>query len=215
MFIEVSFLCQALKSIGLNPKDKIVIFAETRAEWILTAFACFKSNITVVTIYANLGLDGIAHAINETKAAFVVCSEDTILKLALVIGNCPNIKNIIAFESPIDGQLRLTKAIRDSHHLINIYGYKDLLKMGNITMPELHPPNAKDVAVIMYTSGTTGNPKGVLLSHKNLVAAIEGLINITDFQSTDRYIAFLPLAHIIELLSEICCLLLGMKVGFR
>ena len=83
---EATIISQALRNLGLNPRDKIAILAETRAEWILTAYACFKNNITIVTIYTNLGADGIAHALNETQVPFLVCSEETLPKVASVIG---------------------------------------------------------------------------------------------------------------------------------
>jgi long-chain acyl-CoA synthetase len=66
----------------------------------------------------------------------------------------------------------------------------------------------------MYTSGSTGNPKGVMLSHRNLITAMSALINIAKFSSRDRYIGFLPLAHVLELLAESSCLMYGIKIGY-
>ena len=71
------------------------------------------------------------------------------------------------------------------------------------------PPAPQDTAVIMYTSGSTGTPKGVILSHANLVATSTAILFTRSFSSTeDCYIAYLPLAHILELLSEVATLLL-------
>lgn len=66
----------------------------------------------------------------------------------------------------------------------------------------------------MYTSGSTGNPKGVMLSHKNLLSSMTALINIAQFRQGDRYIAYLPLAHVLELLAETSCLMYGIKIGY-
>ena len=66
----------------------------------------------------------------------------------------------------------------------------------------------------MYTSGSTGNPKGVMLSHKNLVSALSSLLNVSPFKPKDRYIGYLPLAHVLELLSEVSCLMCGVKIGY-
>lgn len=63
-------------------------------------------------------------------------------------------------------------------------------------------------------SGSTGNPKGVIISHENMVAAMSALVNIANFRSKDRYIAYLPLAHVLELLAETSCLLYGIKIGY-
>ena len=60
------------------------MIAETRAEWLITAYACFKNNLSVVTIYTNLGNDGIIHALTETKVTVAFCSHDTLKKVAQV-----------------------------------------------------------------------------------------------------------------------------------
>ena len=67
----------------------------------------------------------------------------------------------------------------------------------------------------MYTSGSTGKPKGVMLSHHNLVNAMGSLSNIVDFNpDSDRFIAFLPLAHVLELLAESSCIFMGIRIGY-
>ena len=66
-----------------------------------------------------------------------------------------------------------------------------------------------------YTSGSTGQPKGVMLSHENLLTAMGGLINIARFKPRDRYIGYLPLAHVLELLAETSLLVYGIKIGYR
>ena len=66
----------------------------------------------------------------------------------------------------------------------------------------------------MYTSGSTGTPKGVMLSHTNMLSALGALVNIATFSSRDRYIGYLPLAHVLELLAETACLTFGSKIGY-
>jgi len=97
--------------------------------------------------------------------------------------------------------------------------YKEVIRSGDVTVSTVTrksvPPSPEDIAIVMYTSGSTGKPKGVMLSHHNLVSAMGSLCNITDFRpQTDRYIAFLPLAHVLELLAEASCLFYGIKVGY-
>ena len=81
---EATIVSQALRNLGLNPRDKVAILAETRAEWILTAYACFKNNITIVTIYTTLGNDGIVHALNETQVPLLICSDETLPKVRTI-----------------------------------------------------------------------------------------------------------------------------------
>ena len=73
------------------------------------------------------------------------------------------------------------------------------------------PPTSEDTAIVMYTSGSTGTPKGVVLTHKNLIATLKCLMFMLD-PKDDVYIAYLPLAHVLELLSENTMLLFGIKV---
>ena len=76
-------------------------------------------------------------------------------------------------------------------------------------------PSADDLAIIMYTSGSTGVPKGVMISHKNLVATSTTILFLRKFDNqSDMYIAYLPLAHVLELLSECTMLLLGVPIGY-
>jgi long-chain acyl-CoA synthetase len=77
---------------------------------------------------------------------------------------------------------------------------------------ELCNPKPDDVAIVMYTSGSTGTPKGVVLTHKNLVATMKCLMFMIEPKEDDIYIAYLPLAHVLELMSENTMMLFGIKV---
>jgi long-chain acyl-CoA synthetase len=208
-------LSQGLIQLGLKAKENVAIIAETRAEWLTTAYACYKNNLAVVTIYTNLGNDGIEHALMETEASCVFCSHETLPKLATVSSKCTQyLKNIVVMSSQLKNSFDSTQVDPS----INVRSYESVSKLGaaqilanNVT---INKPQANDCAIIMYTSGSTGKPKGVMLSHCNLISAMSSLINIAQFKPNDRYIGYLPLAHVLELLAETSCLLYGIKVGY-
>lgn len=73
--------CRGLQLLGLKPRDKLVMYCDTKAEWMITAMGCFKYNYTLVTIYTNLGEDGVVYGINQTQAHYVVTSQELWPKL--------------------------------------------------------------------------------------------------------------------------------------
>lgn len=98
--LAVSF-ARGLKEFGLTERKNIVIFAETRAEWMIAAHACFKQNLAVVTIYATLGDEAIAHGINETEVDTVITSHDLLPKFKRLLEMVPEVKNIIYMEDQL------------------------------------------------------------------------------------------------------------------
>ena len=82
-------------------------------------------------------------------------------------------------------------------HQLNVVLYEELCAAPVSDYVNTQPPLPSDCAIIMYTSGSTGNPKGVILSHRNLLASLSALINIAKFEENDRYIGYLPLAHVL------------------
>jgi len=209
---------RGLREIGVESRAKVVMFAESRAEWMIAAYACFQHSMSIVTLYTNLGDDGITHGLSETEVTTVICSWETHGKLLQVLSKdrdkIPHVKNVVIMEDlagkPID-----TKKCPEGVKCIK---FMEVVAKGDVEKAVTRkscPPGPDDIAIIMYTSGSTGKPKGVMLSHHNLVSAMGSLCNIFDFKpDSDRFIAFLPLAHVLELLAESSCLFYGIKIGY-
>lgn len=206
---------RGLLSIGIRSRKPVAIFAETRVEWIITAHACFRINTPVVTLYANLGEAGLIHAINETEVTHIITSSPLLPKLKKIISRTTGVCHISYMEnlSPpsVDG-------FPDS---VKLMSFSELIECGkNSTDYIFDPPKADDLAVLMYTSGSTGIPKGVLVSHKNVLSTAKGFGEIlapsaieTD-DNYNTYVASLPLAHVYELVAETHFSSLGVPVGF-
>nr|CBX25388.1 hypothetical_protein [Oryza brachyantha] len=97
---------------------------------------------------------------------------------------------------------------------VKIITYSRLLSQGKMSSQSFRPPKPEDVATICYTSGTTGTPKGVVLSHGNLIANVAGSSLVIKFYPSDVYISYLPLAHIYERVNQIAVLHYGVAIGF-
>ncbi len=190
------------------------MFSETRAEWMISCLGAFSQNIHVCTVYTNLGEDGILHAMSETQAKVVVTSHDLLPKFSRLLedGGLRHVTHIIYFEDQL--QSTKTKGFRPD---VKIVPFRSVVRAGETAAAagqlRAVAPTPDDTAIVMYTSGSTGTPKGVILTHSNLVATMQCLMFMME-PKEDLYIAFLPLAHVLELLAENTMMLFGVKVGY-
>merc|ERR1719334_755764 len=219
---EISdFVGRGLRMTGQQTGMPLCLFADTRAEWLLTAQACFKQNFPVVTLYTNLGEEAVVHGLNETEVDTVITSPELLPKFRNILAHTPNVKKVIFFESPI--KTTDTKGFREDVKLISFWDLVSLGKRSNNNNiddkvdTEPVPPTPDSPCIIMYTSGSTGNPKGVIVTHYNLLKAVNSYLyqlNTILLTEDDVYIGYLPLAHILELIAESMMLVFGVGIGY-
>ena len=127
-FIETEQMAQhfgkGLIELGIKPRDKIVIFAETRAEWMIAAHGLFKQSCTLVTIYATLGEEGVTHGVNETEVSVIITSHELLPKFKNILKTTPQVTTIIYFED------QLQKTDTEGFGDVRIIPFSQVLKTG-------------------------------------------------------------------------------------
>lgn len=99
--LQAQYFGKGMREFGVKPREKVAMFAETRAEWMIAVHGLFKQSCTAVTIYATLGEEGITHGVNETEVNAIITSHDCIPKLRKILKTIPKVKTIVYFEDQL------------------------------------------------------------------------------------------------------------------
>jgi len=198
-----------LYSLGIKKGDMVAILSENRLEWIFTDMGILGLGAVVVPIYTTLTAEEIKYIIENSESKILFVENNMQLEKALsFIDEVECLEKIIVFDQ--QGSAKKHPAV---------ISFDELISMGqeNIEKPALFETLAaevvpEDLATIVYTSGTTGVPKGAMITHKNIMAVIDSLDSITPkfAYDTDQTVPLLPLSHVFE---RIAGHFYGMYVG--
>ncbi|XP_055923850.1 long-chain-fatty-acid--CoA ligase 5 isoform X1 [Eupeodes corollae] len=198
-------------SLGIKPKQLIGIYSLNRPEWILFEQGCYSYSLVVVPLYDTLGPDACAFIIRQTEMQIIVVEDDG--KANMLLEKAPRTMKILV---TIKGVKQKTME-RARSRGVQIFTFDEVEKLGAKGAHLEVPPTPEDLCTICYTSGTTGNPKGVMLTHGNVVAGVCSVIlQLGDhkIRAGDIMISFLPLAHMFERCCENGIYYVGGAVGF-
>ncbi|XP_041317186.1 long-chain-fatty-acid--CoA ligase 5 isoform X2 [Pyrgilauda ruficollis] len=215
---RAKYLGSGLLQKGCQPSSSqfIGIFAQNRPEWIISEYACYTYSMVAVPLYDTLGPEAIVYIVNKADISVVIC--DTPAKAEVLLKNCEDKKTpclkIIVLMDLFDKELK-DRGVKVG---IEILSLQEIEELGRNNIREPVPPKPEDLSVVCFTSGTTGNPKGAMLTHQNVVSNAAAFLRCTEntieCTSSDVAISYLPLAHMFERVVQTVIFSCGAKVGF-
>ncbi len=211
---HVKYFCLGMTSLGLEKDDKIAIVGDNRPEWVFAELAAQCAGAVPLGIYQDSTSKEVGYVIDHSDAKFLVAEDqeqvDKILELAAEI---PKVQRII-FTDP-KGMRNYRDPILMDFKEVEARG-KDLeSKKPDLFVEMVNNVRGEDFALIAYTSGTTGFPKGSMLTHTNMLKMASNLIRVDPKLENDEFVSFLPLPWIGEqMMSLASALLVGFTVNF-
>ncbi|XP_024038768.1 long chain acyl-CoA synthetase 7, peroxisomal isoform X2 [Citrus clementina] len=179
---------------GLQKGVRIGLYLINRPEWLIVDHACSAYSYISVPLYDTLGPDAVKYVVNHAEIEAIFCIPQTL-------------NTVVGGKDEHLPSLPSTSGVK-------LISYLQLQSQGCSSPQPFCPPKPEDIATICYTSGTTGTPKGVVLTHGNLISNVAGFSLMVQFYPSDIYMSYLPLAHIYERANQIVSVYYGVAVGF-
>lgn len=180
------------------------------------AHACASISTPIATAYDTLGEDGLAHSLNEPSCVGLFSNAELLPTLLRVLARTPAVKFVVFDGQPSQALIDDLHSVRESIQVYSLDKLREIGKALSRDTLDARLPKPADLALIMYTSGSTGAPKGVCITHGNLIASVGSVYYLLGHHFTydDSYLAYLPLAHVLEYIVELCMLFVGMPSGY-
>lgn len=216
-------IARGLRQLGVQQNDKVMIYAETSLEWFLVALALQRLSSITTTLFSTLSDSGIVHGLNQSESCYLVIDESLLMKIDKLQDQIKYIKQIIyianhpASYKSQDAEVQMAK--NRLTHKYSVSSLNEIETIGNeIEQYEFPVANPNDVMMIMYTSGTTGDPKGVIITHENFYTSVLNLWGRDLEQpislSRSDLPVFLPMAHIFGYSTILTFFLSDGRMGF-
>lgn len=185
-----------LASFGVRESDKIAIISENRPEWVYSDMAILSLGAIDVPLYPSLTAESVEFIMNNSESkGIIVSNKFQLTKFLKIRNNCKSVEFIIILnEKDFDPSVNKLFTFKQVQELGKNYKREkpDLLK------DSIEKVKPEDICTIIYTSGTTGEPKGVVLTHNNILSNVKAALQTFPIGETDIFLSFLPLCHIFE-----------------
>jgi long-chain acyl-CoA synthetase len=194
-------VAQGLISLGIEPGDRVAILGLTSAQWTLADCGSLCAGAVVTPIYHTNSPEECAYVLDHSEARLVFCDDATqTAKIAEVRDRCPALEHVVAFESGA-GTMTLEELRRRGRDVPREHVFE-----------RIAATDPGDIATLVYTSGTTGPPKGCMLSHENFLATMRMYAQQLGLEPSHSMYQFLPLAHVLARIAQMVVLSVGARL---
>lgn len=189
---QAAAISGGLHELGIKNQDRVSIFSATRQEWTLADLGILGAGSIVVPIYPSSTAEQASFILKNCGAsAIFIDNEATYSKIKTISDGLPELKHIIFFTAP-------SSPVQNDHRVLSL---EELMAKGNQNGEKIYQENLlnskqNEIASIVYTSGTTGHPKGAMLTHGNFLHQMDSMQQSLRFEKEYEHLLFLPLAHI-------------------
>jgi long-chain acyl-CoA synthetase len=194
---------RGLIAMGVEAGDRVALVSPNRVEWNIFDIAVLQIGAILVPLYPNISSSDYRYILNDAEVEMcVVANQELVQKIQEIRQDVPSLKHLFSFDH-----------VSDCAHWSQIEAQKATVSNEEVQQ-RMHAVQTEDLATIIYTSGTTGNPKGVMLTHANILATVSACIEPIPADKNSKVLSFLPVCHIYERMLHYLYMYLGCSIHF-